>query len=42
MLGIVIYLFINFVEEQVITIMENWIIERGSNNLDLEGHERLY
>ena len=28
-----IYLFINFVDEQVIiTTMENWMIERGSNN----------
>ena len=28
----ILYLFINFVEEQVITIMGNGIIERGSNN----------
>ena len=27
-----IYLFIYFVDEQVITTMETWIIERGSNN----------
>ena len=36
-----IYSFIYFVEEQVITIMENWIIERLKQQ-DLECLKRLY